>query len=158
MLGDFNAGCGYARKEELQGLEISGPDYVWIVPHSADTNLGKEACAYDRIVMDRRGTEDYAGVWEVDRAFTERRISNHWPVWAEFHVEPGRRRLAREKFSGRSKTATAGEDFREASSGSWATRAIGRGSGRGAVQAVRTASWSGLSPTADVSAAAFPRG
>ena len=87
VLGDFNAGCTYAREEELQGLEISGPDYVWIVPHSADTNLGERPCAYDRIVMDKRGTEDYARTWDVDRAFTEKRISDHWPVWAEFFVD-----------------------------------------------------------------------
>ena len=43
VLGDFNAGCAYASEDELRGLEISGPDYVWIVPHSADTNLGERA-------------------------------------------------------------------------------------------------------------------
>ena len=87
VLGDFNAGCSYAREEELRALEISGRDYVWIVPYSADTNLGARPCAYDRIVMDSRGTEDYAGRWDVDRAFTDGRISDHWPVWAEFHVD-----------------------------------------------------------------------
>ena len=87
VLGDFNAGCGYASEEELQGLEISGLDYAWLVPHSADTNLAESRCAYDRIVISKEGTEDYAGVWDVDRAFTDKRISNHWPVWAEFHVD-----------------------------------------------------------------------
>ena len=61
VLGDFNAGCTYASEDELRGLEISGTDYVWIVPNSADTNLGELPCAYDRIVMDKRGVEDYAG-------------------------------------------------------------------------------------------------
>ena len=87
VLGDFNAGCTYASEEELQGIEISGPEYVWIVPHSADTNVAALMCAYDRIVMDEDGNEDYAGTWGVDRAFTDKRISDHWPVWAEFHVD-----------------------------------------------------------------------
>ena len=92
VLGDFNAGCSYASEEQLDGLEISGPDYVWIVPHSAHTNLGARPCAYDRIVMNRRGTEDYAGTWEVDRTFTEKGISDHWPVWAKFFVDRDRGR------------------------------------------------------------------
>ena len=41
MLGGFKAGCRLASEKELQGLDISGLDYVWLVPHSADTNLGK---------------------------------------------------------------------------------------------------------------------
>ena len=86
-LGDFNAGCGYASEEELQRLDISGPEYVWIVPHSADTSVAGSRCAYDRIVMDKDGNEDYACVWGVDWAFTDKRISDHWPVWAEFHVD-----------------------------------------------------------------------
>ena len=87
VLGDFNAGCRYASEGELQALALSGPGYVWIVPHDADTNLAKSKCAYDRIVMDADGTDDYAGKWGVDRAFDDRRVSDHWPVWAEFHVD-----------------------------------------------------------------------
>ena len=87
VLGDFNAGCGYASAEELGQFDISGPDYVWIVPHTANTNVDGSRCAYDRIVMDRDGKEDYAGVWGVDRGFTDKRVSDHWPVWAEFHVD-----------------------------------------------------------------------
>ena len=86
VLGDFNAGCTYANEDELRGLEISGADYVWIIPNSADTNLGELACAYDRIVIDKRGIEDYTGAWGVDQAFEDEKISDHWPVWAEFHV------------------------------------------------------------------------
>ena len=62
MLGEFNKGCGYLSKEGLQGLDISGPDGVWTVPHSVDMNVAGSHCAYDRIVMHTEGTEGYAGV------------------------------------------------------------------------------------------------
>ena len=87
VLGDFNAGCGYASTEDMQKLDLSGSEYVWIVPHDADTNLAKSKCAYDRIVMDVAGNEDYAEKWGVDRAFDDTGVSDHWPVWAEFHVD-----------------------------------------------------------------------
>ena len=37
--------------------------------------------------MDRDGKEEYAGVWGVDRGFTDKRVSDYWPVWAECHVD-----------------------------------------------------------------------
>ena len=55
--------------------------------HSADTNLGKRQCAHEPIVMDKRGSEDYTGAWEVNQALTAGRISHYWPVWAVFHVD-----------------------------------------------------------------------
>ena len=67
-------------------LDIAGPDYIWIIPHDADTNVAEAQCAYDRIVMDADGNEDFASVWGVDRAFTDKRVSDHWSVWAEFYV------------------------------------------------------------------------
>lgn len=75
------------RTLRLEPLDIAGPDYVWIVPHTADTNVAGSECAYDRIVMDTDGSENYAGVWGVDQAFSDKRVSDHWPVCAEFHVD-----------------------------------------------------------------------
>ena len=86
MLGDFNAGCDYASEAELGELTFAGPRYSWIVPHSADTNVAASQCAYDRIVTGPETKEDYAGRWGVERAFTDNEVSDHWPVWAEFHV------------------------------------------------------------------------
>ena len=86
VLGDFNAGCDYASEEELAALAIAGPKYDWLVPHSADTNLAPSQCAYDRIVTSLGTKEDYTGNWGVDRVFTDEAISDHLPVWAEFHV------------------------------------------------------------------------
>lgn len=83
-LGDFNAGCGYASEQELDGLPIHGEAYDWIVPHSADTNLADSRCPYDRIVVASPMGHAYVQDWGVDRAFSDRAISDHWPVWAVF--------------------------------------------------------------------------
>lgn len=84
-LGDFNASCDYAADLVLDNMAIHGADFRWIVPHDADTNLSARQCAYDRIVMTVDTSSDYAGEWGVDRAFTDKRVSDHWPVWALFH-------------------------------------------------------------------------
>lgn len=86
-LGDFNGSCNYAKPAELNGLKLRGPDYVWIVPDDADTNLAQIACAYDRIVMTQGAVEDFANQWDVYRVFNDKKISDHWPVWAEFHAD-----------------------------------------------------------------------
>lgn len=86
-LGDFNGSCSYANAAELDALTIRGADYVWIVPDGADTNLAQAACAYDRIVLTQSAVEDYAGKWEVYRAFTDKKVSDHWPIWAEFFAD-----------------------------------------------------------------------
>lgn len=85
VLGDFNAGCSYARPAQLDALAIRGPEYTWVVPDSADTNLAKSSCAYDRIVT--HGSVGYAGQWGVDKAFTDKRVSDHWPVWLELTID-----------------------------------------------------------------------
>ena len=86
VLGDFNASCSHANEEQLSALELSGNEYLWIVPNTADTNLSPSRCAYDRIVTTQGVIEDYAGIWDVDRAFFARSVSDHWPVWAAFYV------------------------------------------------------------------------
>ena len=86
-LGDFNAGCDYASEDELDAIGLSGPQYVWIVPHSADTNLATSSqCAYDRIVTTWATESHFTEQWGVDQAFTDKKVSDHWPVWAEFFV------------------------------------------------------------------------
>lgn len=85
-VGDYNASCGYAQPADLRKLELYGDSYVWVVPDDADTNLAASRCAYDRIVLTKRVTGDYTGKWEVYRPFTDKNISDHWPVWAEFYT------------------------------------------------------------------------
>lgn len=87
-VGDFNAGCGYASDDELDALPIHGDAYDWVVPHSADTNLADSACPYDRIVIAAPEGSDLVDDWGVDRAFDDRNVSDHWPVWANLRFSP----------------------------------------------------------------------
>ena len=87
-LGDFNAGCGYASEEDLDALPLHGEAYDWVVPHSADTNLAPSACPYDRIVIAAPQGSDLVEDWGVDRAFDDRAISDHWPVWVDLRLAP----------------------------------------------------------------------
>jgi endonuclease/exonuclease/phosphatase family metal-dependent hydrolase len=89
-LGDFNAGCDYASPDALDALAISRPGHKWIVPHDADTNLAASRCAYDRIVITEAAVADWTGRWGVDRAFEEKKVSDHWPVWASFRTSGAR--------------------------------------------------------------------
>ena len=84
-LGDFNASCRYASTGDLNSLSFRDTSYYWIVPDSANTNLSKKPCAYDRIVITKGATNDFTGTWAVDRSFTDPAISDHWPVWASFY-------------------------------------------------------------------------
>lgn len=87
-VGDFNAGCGYASEDELDALPVHGDAYDWVVPHSADTNLADSACPYDRIVVAAPEGTDLVDEWGVDRAFEDRNVSDHWPVWANLRFTP----------------------------------------------------------------------
>ncbi len=87
VLGDFNAACSYASTASLDALSIRGGNYTWVVGDDADTNLADSQCAYDRIVFTSSTSGDFAGSWGVDRKFTDKKISDHWPVWADFYVD-----------------------------------------------------------------------
>ena len=85
-LGDFNASCTYASPSDFVGSPIRD-DYIWIVPDDADTNFSTtNACAYDRIVMTEDTEEDYADNFGVDTSVSSSAVSDHFPVWAEFHT------------------------------------------------------------------------
>lgn len=87
VLGDFNADCTYASADELDTLGLSGDQFIWIVPHSADTTVSPGTdCAYDRIVTTWGTDEDFTGNWGIHNVFADKKVSDHWPVWAEFHV------------------------------------------------------------------------
>jgi endonuclease/exonuclease/phosphatase family metal-dependent hydrolase len=87
VMGDFNASCSYASPAELDTLAIRGTNYFWIVPDDAKTNLSaKSDCAYDRFVLTLPAKSYFTGNWGVDSCFTSKKISDHWPVWAEFKL------------------------------------------------------------------------
>lgn len=86
-LGDFNASCTYVSPYQLDTLEIRKKSYKWAIADTVKTNLSSKQCAYDRIVMTSPATvQNYTGNWGVDRCFTSKTISDHWPVWAEFYT------------------------------------------------------------------------
>lgn len=85
-LGDFNASCTYADDGDLTNLTIHGSEFIWVVPHSADTNFSsKTECAYDRIVLTDSLKSDYTGDWGVDTV-SNKKVSDHFPVWAKFYT------------------------------------------------------------------------
>jgi endonuclease/exonuclease/phosphatase family metal-dependent hydrolase len=87
-LGDFNASCDYASTVQLDALDMRGLGYFWVVPDDNDSNVSPTtACAYDRIVTTVGTEAAFTGNWGVDQAFTDKAVSDHWPVWAEFSAE-----------------------------------------------------------------------
>ena len=86
VLGDLNAACRYAKPRVLDAMSLRGTGYQWIVPDDADTSLGGGVCAYDRIIVTAGAFGDFTGQWGVNRAFEDPRVSDHWPVWAQFFV------------------------------------------------------------------------
>ena len=91
MLGDFNAGCAYVTPTQLQELRTVELPYLWIVPDTSDSNVStSSSCPYDRIVSAMGLMPNYTGTWGVDQAFTDKAVSDHWPVWAEFSTVSAR--------------------------------------------------------------------
>jgi endonuclease/exonuclease/phosphatase family metal-dependent hydrolase len=89
LLGDFNAGCSYVTPAQMQELRTTELPYLWIVPETSDSNVStSSSCPYDRIVSAMGLMPNYTGNWGVDRAFTDKAVSDHWPVWAEFSTVP----------------------------------------------------------------------
>jgi deoxyribonuclease-1-like protein len=84
ILGDFNAGCTYATPADFDVLQIRGAEFHWIVPDTADTNVNPDhACAYDRLVANSALFSHFKQ-WGIANWFTDKKISDHWPVWATF--------------------------------------------------------------------------
>jgi endonuclease/exonuclease/phosphatase family metal-dependent hydrolase len=105
--GDFNADGGYY--DEGPGPELAGfpsARFVSVVPNDADTTVAAESLAYDRMELSASMAGDYAGSWGVIRpgglydlsacegtgssAGTERALSDHYPIWAEFSTTADR--------------------------------------------------------------------
>ena len=87
ILGDLNADCSYASSYELNQLEIRSPEYLWIVPDSADTTFSENThCAYDRIVLTSDVDGRFFGRWGVDRNMSGSDVSDHFPVWFDLDI------------------------------------------------------------------------
>ena len=92
-LGDFNADCSY-HQESNRG-PLSEDSYIYAIKDTADTNLAKSDCTYDRIIMTKSSTEtDFTGMSGVYRFDTihnlsykdAKKVSDHYPVYATFHI------------------------------------------------------------------------
>ena len=87
ILGDLNVDCSYASSYELNQLEIRSPEYLWIVPDSADTTFSENThCAYDRIVLTGDVDGRFFGRWGVDRNMSGSDVSDHFPVWFDLDI------------------------------------------------------------------------
>lgn len=83
ILGDMNADCNYASEAQINGTAMSNPNYFWVVPNSADTNVSEHSeCAYDRIILTQYFSSRYTGQWGIDHR-TGKSVSDHWAVWFE---------------------------------------------------------------------------
>ncbi len=98
LLGDFNADCNYF-SERGSSNPLRGPGFHWIITDAMDTTTGSTRCTYDRIVL-LEGTlgheyvPDSAGVFRFDLEYDlppslTRRVSDHYPVYAEFWTSLG---------------------------------------------------------------------
>ena len=92
-LGDFNSDCKY-HQESNRG-PLSEDSYIYAIQDSADTNLAKSDCTYDRIIMTKQTTsEDFtgqSGIYHFDVIYRltydqAKRVSDHYPVYATFHI------------------------------------------------------------------------
>lgn len=93
LLGDLNADCDYL--SETKKIDLRKPEYIWVIDNARDTTVGSTNCAYDRIIFTQATKEDYTGKWGVFRfdeyydlgKKTALKLSDHYPVWAEFYTD-----------------------------------------------------------------------
>lgn len=90
IMGDFNADCSYFSQKALETNPLRVNDqFEWLIKDSDNTNLGKQACAYDRIVVDQAikpyiknpHTRYYSNEPEFNLDYNQTKaISDHYPV------------------------------------------------------------------------------
>jgi len=105
LLGDFNADCSYLNENDA-AHPFRAAAYHWVIENSVETAV-KSGCTYDRIVLldgtfGREYVPQSAQVFRYDQEFgiTDpgfvARVSDHFPVFAEFRITgSGRRRAGR---------------------------------------------------------------
>lgn len=77
IIGDANAACDYLSYEDETFLFS---DWVWMIPHEADTTSTNSNCSYDRIIVEEklRNETQAVGVWVWNIPVN---VSDHYPVW-----------------------------------------------------------------------------
>jgi len=96
VMGDFNADCGYFAKKNWKDHRFRNDDrFKWLIGDDENTTVGKQNCAYDRIVvagnkLNKGGkahsaqTFYYNKLYKVDEE-TTKAVSDHYPV--DFIIE-----------------------------------------------------------------------
>jgi endonuclease/exonuclease/phosphatase family metal-dependent hydrolase len=96
LVGDFNADGSYYDERLLR--EVFPPEqYRIVITDEYDTSVAPSENTYDRIIITAAAAEDYAeksGVLRFDELYAfdqypirPRDVSDHYPVWAEFHTD-----------------------------------------------------------------------
>lgn len=89
VLGDMNAACEYAHPQEVHSTRLFDESrYTSIIPDSADTNLARSQCAFDRVILTNpmrryipRTRNNWGVVTDVPRT-----VSDHYPVWFNLNL------------------------------------------------------------------------
>lgn len=85
MLGDYNADCSYVSDSELDILKAKYPSLHWLIPEDIETNISPNSkCTYDRMVVTKDMIGHLTGKFGVDRSFTTKEVSDHYPIWYQF--------------------------------------------------------------------------
>lgn len=93
VLGDFNSDCSYYDENQPKTF-ITANYMIPAITNAMDTNLAKSDCTYDRIMMTSAMHDDWTGnagvyLFDIHHTLTEKqakKISDHYPVWAEFNI------------------------------------------------------------------------
>jgi endonuclease/exonuclease/phosphatase family metal-dependent hydrolase len=96
LAGDFNADGTYYDEGLLTSV-FPDNEYQIIITNDFDTSLAIKDNTYDRIIITASAMEDNAGACGVIRfdelydftglTIRPRQVSDHYPVWAEFHID-----------------------------------------------------------------------
>jgi endonuclease/exonuclease/phosphatase family metal-dependent hydrolase len=89
IMGDFNADCSYfAKKYWKENALRSDKRFNWLIGDDENTTVGKQSCAYDRVVVAGSTMQKYATsarTYYYDEEYntdidTVRLVSDHYPI------------------------------------------------------------------------------
>jgi deoxyribonuclease-1-like protein len=103
-LGDYNAdGTYYTEGTGTDLLGFDSPNFISVIPNTADTTVAESSKTYDRIELSSSMASDYDTKWgviQIGQVYdvsacegtatttgTESALSDHYPVWAEFNTD-----------------------------------------------------------------------
>jgi endonuclease/exonuclease/phosphatase family metal-dependent hydrolase len=92
LMGDLNADCSYFNEDLRE--KVFSKEFNWIIPKQADTTIKNSFCTYDQILVSKELFKKQFGTGKVfyfDKTYnlnytTSIKVSDHYPVWAEFDI------------------------------------------------------------------------